>query len=225
MKLLIDNGHGDNTPGKCSPAASLGQIYSKYYLKEYAWTRTEACRVADLLMFDGFDVELLVPEVWDVPLATRTARVNEWCRKLGAENVLCISIHVNAAKSDHQWHDARGWCAFTSPGKTKADLLATEMYNVALEEFYDPNREYAQTFYFGGKQKPVRCDWSDGDPDQEAKFWMLTKTNCPTVLVENFFQDNKEDVLYLRSLKGQGSCAHVITQGISNYFDKYHLTK
>lgn len=225
MKILIDNGHGEDTPGKCSPAASLGLVTSRYYLREYQWTRFEACRVADILMFDGLDAELLVPETWDVPLATRTARVNEWCRKLGAENVLLVSIHVNAAKSDQQWHDARGWCAYTSPGKTKADLLATEMYNVALEEFYDPNREYAKTFYFGGKQKPVRCDWSDGDPDQEALFWMLRKTNCPAVLVENFFQDNKEDVLYLRSLAGQGSCAYVITQGIENYLIKYNIKK
>ena len=30
MKVLIDNGHGSNTPGKCSPDGRL---------KEYAYTR------------------------------------------------------------------------------------------------------------------------------------------------------------------------------------------
>ena len=36
MKILIDNGHGENTPGKCSPDGRL---------KEWAYTREIADRV------------------------------------------------------------------------------------------------------------------------------------------------------------------------------------
>ncbi|ROS80388.1 N-acetylmuramoyl-L-alanine amidase, partial [Muribaculaceae bacterium Isolate-039 (Harlan)] len=40
MKILIDNGHGNNTPGKCSPDQSL---------REYAYAREIAGRVVDAL--------------------------------------------------------------------------------------------------------------------------------------------------------------------------------
>lgn len=221
MKILIDVGHGIDTPGKRSPDASRNMTTSPYYFREYKWARDIGAAVCCLLMFEGYDAELIVSEETDVPLKVRTERVNKICRLLGKENVLLVSIHVNAAASDKQWHDARGWCAFTSPGKTKADDLATCMYEVAQKEFLDPNREYYKSFNFGGRQKPIRSDWSDGDPDHEAKFWMLTQTNCPAVLVENFFQDNKEDVAFLKSDKGRGSCIHVISQGIEDYITKY----
>lgn len=220
MKVLIDCGHGIDTPGKRSPDASRNMTTSPYYFREYAWAREIGAQLCCYLMFRGIDAELVVQEEKDVPLRERTARVNKICNILGKENVILISIHVNAAKSDKQWHDARGWCAFTSPGKTKADDLATCMYEVAQTEFLDPNREYYQTFNFDGRQKPIRSDWKDGDPDQEAKFWMLTQTNCPAVLVEHFFQDNKEDVAYLKSDKGKGSCIHVLAQGIENYIER-----
>ena len=37
----------------------------------------------------------------------------------------------------------------------------------------------------------------------------------------NFFQDNKLDVAYLKSDKGKGSCAYVMSEGILNYIAKY----
>ena len=220
MKILIDCGHGIDTHGKCSPDASHNMVSSPYYFREYAWAREVGAMVCSLLMFRGYDAELLVQEVNDVPLKERTQRANKLCKILGRENVLLVSIHVNAAKSDAKWHEARGWSIFTSPGKTKSDDLAMCIFKVAEAEFKDPNREYAKTFNLGDRQKPIRSDWSDGDADWEANLWMLTKTDCTAVLVENFFQDNKEDVKYLKSDKGKGSCAHVIAQGVEDYLER-----
>lgn len=67
MKILIDNGHGSNTPGKCSPDGRL---------KEYAYTREIAGRVVFELRKLGIDAELVVKEEVDVPLAERCRRVN-----------------------------------------------------------------------------------------------------------------------------------------------------
>jgi len=221
MKILIDCGHGVDTPGKRSPDASRNMKNSPYYFREYAWAREIGAAVCSVLKCEGYDAELLVTEEKDIALSERTDRVNKICRKLGKDNVTLISIHVNAAKSDQQWHDARGWCAYTSPGKTKSDDLASCIYEVAQKEFVTPGTEYAKTFNFQGKQKPIRSDWSDKDADYEANFWMLTKTNCPAVLIENFFQDNKEDVLFLKSSRGHGSCIHVIVQGVEDYLSRY----
>lgn len=107
MKILIDNGHGENTPGKRSPDGKL---------REYLYAREIAESVERALRAKGYDVERIVHETIDVPLAERARRVNEICARYGATNVLLVSIHCNAA-GNGEWMSARGWSAYTSKGK------------------------------------------------------------------------------------------------------------
>ena len=67
------------------------------------------------------------------------------------------------------------------------------------------------------KQVPFRADWSDGDPDYEAKFTVLTGTKCPAVLTETLFQDNKSDKEYLLSEEGKAAIVKLHVEGILNY--------
>lgn len=69
MKILIDNGHGRETPGKRSPDGRL---------LEYAQNRLLARGIVDGLTARGLDAALLVPEPTDIPLPERCRRVNEW---------------------------------------------------------------------------------------------------------------------------------------------------
>ena len=174
MKVLIDNGHGSNTKGKCSPDGRL---------MEYAYTR----EIADMLVYElkklAIDAERIVREELDVPLSERCRRVNEY----KASEAILISIHCNAA-GNGSWMTARGWEAWTSIGHTKADKLATCLY------------EAAEEILTGMK---VRKDMSDGDDDKEENFYILKHTKCPAVLTENLFQDNKEDVDFLLSFEGK----------------------
>lgn len=105
MKVLIDNGHGEETLGKCSPDKRL---------QEYAYCREIARRVSRQLSLHGIDAILITPEEKDVALRERVRRVNGWARKLGKENVLMVSIHNNAAGSDGKWHTATGFSVFIS---------------------------------------------------------------------------------------------------------------
>ena len=107
MKNLIDPGHGRNTPGKCSPDGRF---------REYQYTREIAAAVVARLQALGHDAEVLVPEFEDIPLSERVRRVNTWCRRLGKDNVILVSVHVDAAGSDGQLHNATGWSCYTSPG-------------------------------------------------------------------------------------------------------------
>lgn len=217
--ILIDVGHGKDTPGKRSPDAVAGKLASPLYFREFAWTRRCGQGIVDVLQAEGFTAFLLVKEEEDVPLKERTNRVAAYCRTYGVQNVLLISIHVNAAGMGQKWMDARGWSIYTSPGETASDRLATEIHAAAVPEL--TQREYARTFLPTSKQKAIRTDFSDGDPDYEAKLWMLTKTPCPAVLSENMFQDNKEDVAFLKSDQGLGACIQLHVQGIENYIAKY----
>ena len=203
--ILIDNGHGRDTKGKCSPDAAKGLWTSPYFLREYEWTRKCACGVVDVLQSLGETAFLLVKEDWDVSLKERVERVNAYCRKYGKNNVLLISIHNNASGDGSKWMNARGWAAYTTVGVTESDYLASYLYDSAEATFKSPLkvRKYSQ-------EKKVGRDF-------EEPLYVLKNTYCPAVLTENFFQDNKEDVLYLKSDKGLGACIDVHVQGLLDY--------
>ena len=95
MKVLIDNGHGSNTPGKRSPDGRL---------REYAYTREIASRLEMELRKNGIDAERIVKEEIDVPLAERCRRANEY----KASEAILVSIHCNAAGNESDWMSARG---------------------------------------------------------------------------------------------------------------------
>lgn len=187
MKILIDNGHGSNTAGKRSPDGRL---------MEYAYTREIAERLVCELRKRGLDAERIVREEVDVPLTERCKRVNEY----KASEAILVSIHCNAAGDGSAWMNARGWEAWTSVGKTKADKLATCLYDAA-----------------GRAGFKLRKDESDGDPDKEGYLYILKHTKCPAVLTENLFQDNKEDVDYLLSEEGKKVIVELHVQGICEY--------
>ena len=197
VKILIDNGHGIETAGKRSPDGRL---------REYAWAREVAKDIVDELNSYGFDAELVTPETKDVSLKERVARVNKYCSKYGKKNVLFISVHVNAAGNGKNWMNARGWSAYTTPSRTRSDDLADDLYWAARQVF--------------GKDKTIRADYSDGDPDWESNFYVLKNTLCCAVLTENFFQDNKQDVEYLLSKQGKEECVTVHVSGIISYLQR-----
>ncbi|MCX4278714.1 MULTISPECIES: N-acetylmuramoyl-L-alanine amidase [Muribaculaceae] len=210
MKILIDNGHGADTKGKRSPDGRL---------LEYKYAREIATRIESELKARGYDAQRIVTEESDIALAERARRVNEICGKFGAANVILISVHCNAA-GNGSWLKAGGWCAYTSKGQTKADPLATALYNAANEALADyiadfPNRKAAGDY--DGKQRPIRTDMTDGDPDFEEAFYILQKTKCPAVLTENLFQDNKADVDYLLSEHGKSSIVALHVEGVVKY--------
>ena len=211
MIVLIDNGHGSDTPGKCSPDQKL---------KEYLKSREIARKLELELNLRMVDARLLVEEDKDISLPERCRRVNAACDKYGKENVLLVSIHCNAAGADGKWKSAGGWCVYTSPGQTKADDLATEIWNSADECLKDYKERFpilqAQGAY-DSKQKPMRADWSDGDPDYEARFYILVHTKCPAVLTESLFQDNKADCAFLLSEEGTKAIVKLHANGIINY--------
>lgn len=188
--VLIDNGHGAETPGKCSPDGRL---------REYAWTREIARRVCDKLKASGYDARLLVPELNDISLRERVRRVNNVCIGAGSDNVLLVSIHVNAAGSG-QWHNASGWTAWVAPKASQrsrklAMLLNAEAVNLNLK---------------GNRSR---------EPFFTGNFAILRDTKCPAVLTENMFQDNLHDVAYLLSDRGQSEITDLHITAITKYLN------
>jgi N-acetylmuramoyl-L-alanine amidase len=193
MKIFIDNGHGLMTAGKRSPD---GQFREPFYNREIAR------RVVSDLRDIGLDAELLVPEDDDISLAERVRRVNTACFLLGKQNVILVSIHVNAAGNGSKWLNATGWSVYTCKGQTASDMLAECLCQAAIKNF--PGRR-------------IRTDMSDGDMDWEEGFYILRKSLCVAVLTENFFMDSRDDLEYLQSKTGKQAIIDTHVEGIIEY--------
>ena len=193
MLILMDSGHGIDTPGKRSPDGKF---------LEYLWNRQIADLILDRFMIMGIDASLVVTETNDISLATRVQRVNRMCSKIGASNVILLSIHSNAAGDGSKWMSAQGWSCYTSKGNTKSDVIAECLYDAFETEFSD---------------RKIRKDMSDGDRDWEENFYILQKSKCPAVLLENFFYDNRDECAWLLKNETKERIADAIVKGISQY--------
>ena len=191
MIVLIDNGHGVDTPGKRSPDGRL---------REYAWARETAQRIAIALQREGIDARLLVPETADIPLGVRTRRANAVCAAEGTRNVCLVSIHNNAAGADGKWHTARGFAAYVADNAGQGSRRLAGM----LAE------EAAARRLLGNRYVPPRGYWT-------ASLAICRDTKCAAVLTENLFQDNREDCAYLLSEDGKAALVALHVRTITKY--------
>lgn len=190
MKVLIDNGHGENTTGKRSPDGRL---------REWSYTREISDLVVAGLRKLGIDAERIVKEDTDVPLSERCRRANNIYRDAGKKAIL-VSIHCNAAGNGTSWLNARGWSVFVSNNASNNSKKLAESLAQAAECIPVSIR----------KQTPGQMFW-------EQNLAICRDTNCPAVLTENFFQDNKDDVDFLLSREGKDAVARIHIEGISKY--------
>lgn len=172
---ILDNGHGIETPGKRSPVWPDGK-----QLLEYEFNRDVVRRIYEALHAQNIPFRVLVPELKDISLSERVRRANEIYQAANRAAFL-ISVHANAG-------GGTGWEVWTSKGLTKSDAMATVLFEEAQREFPDWR---------------MRSDYSDGDPDKEAQFTILARTQCPAVLTENFFMDTEKDCRFIMSNEGR----------------------
>lgn len=190
MKVLIDNGHGENTSGKRSPDGRL---------REWSYTREIADLVVAGLRKNGIDAERIVKEDSDVPLSERCRRANAIYKETGKKAIL-VSIHCNAAGNGISWMNAQGWSAFVSNNASLNSKRLAESLAQVAECIPVPVR----------KPMPQQPYW-------EQNLAICRDTNCPAVLTENFFLDSKEDVEYLLSPEGKDTVARIHIEGILKY--------
>ena len=192
--ILLDNGHGIDTPGKCSPVWPDGT-----QLREWAYTRRVVKAVQERLLEQGVNVRIITPEDQDVPLKMRVDRINSIAKMHGASSCLLISVHLNASKKTNQ---ARGWEIHTSKGTTASDRYA--------DVFWDEANKIV------GRTSRMRGDYSDGDRDWDTNFYILSKSICPAVLTENLFMNHEADCRYLMSDQGFRSIVDIHVNAITN---------
>lgn len=198
MIIILGTAHLKSTPGKCSPD-------KKFF--EYKYSREICQNIKTILQNLGYTVFIDIEDedlkvTQQKELCLRAKIVNDLQKTY--KNCIYISIHVNAAGNGSKWMNATGWEAYTSVGKTSADKLSECLYESAKKNLIG---------------KKLRTDFSDKDSDKEANFYVLKHTNCPAVLTENFFMDNKDDVNYLTSDIGFQQIVRTHVEGILKYIE------
>ena len=192
MKVILDNGHGNNTLGKRSPIWSDGS-----QLFEFEFNRHVVQLIHQGLKELNIPSIILVPEEKDISLGVRCDRANKIYQEENKQAFL-VSVHANAG-------GGTGWEIFTSVGQTKSDVIAAEIFAAAHKVL--PDITY-------------RLDYTDGDSDKEAHFYILRNTHCPAVLTENFFMDTEKDCRFIMSLEGRKKIAKLHIDGIVNYLKR-----
>jgi N-acetylmuramoyl-L-alanine amidase len=183
MKVILDNGHGKDTPGKRSPIWADGS-----QLMEWKFNREIVAIIHKTLQSSGIESVIIVPEEHDVPLQERVNRANLIYKD--DKNSFLISVHGNAGGGS-------GFEVFTSVGQTESDIIAQFFAIECIKVI--PHLRF-------------RSDETDKDKDKEENFYILKHTNCPAILTENGFMDNLNDCKFMLSNHGQFliAKAHII---------------
>ena len=168
MLVLLDNGHGGLINGVYQTPGKRSPVWSNdTQVFEGEFNRAIVNGVIEQLTSLKIPYVNIAPEYEDTSLAERVKRANRYA----GSDCFLVSVHSNAG-------GGAGCEVFTSKGQTKSDAIATIFV-----------QKYRQVF----PNEVLRTDYSDGDPDKESDFYMLTKTKMPAILTENFFMDNERE--------------------------------
>ena len=182
--VFLDAGHGGlDKEGKYTTAPSKmfthsrGNFHNGHTFYEGVWNRVLTNRVAEKLTRLDICNIMVSHEYLDISLHYRVDLANWYHRNF--RKGFYISNHANASGSGA----ARGFEVYTSPGRTTSDTIAEFHWNNVKSLLGDRIR--------------YRSDRSDGDHDREERFFVLTRTVMPAILVEHLFFDNYDDASLL----------------------------
>lgn len=195
MKVLIDNGHGLETPGKRSLDGTF---------REAIWAREFAKLLEVKLIVEGITAIRITPEDCDVSLDERVLRVNKICDENPDEEILLFSIHCNAPNVGYgNWMAARGFNSFVSVNASKKSRRFAAMLQAYMwQAGYKGNRAENPRGYCIGNLAICR------------------DTKCPAVLAEYLYMTNDADLAMLRDSKHVNNMAEIFVKSIKYYRDE-----
>ena len=198
--VILDAGHGGVINGEYQTAGKRSPIWSDgTQLFEGVFNRAICSRIAIKLEKLGIDYDIVYNDS-DVPLKDRVTLANslaEYHKK--THDCLLISVHANGG-------GGTGFECYTYHGQTKSDVFASLLCDEFDHVF--PNEK-------------LRVDFSDGDADKEANFYILRKTTMASVLSENFFMDTEKDCKLIMSIEGQALIAGLHVRAIQSFKGYY----
>ena len=166
VTVLLDNGHGKNTPGKRSPKWGDGS-----QLLEWNYNRRLVDAIINKLNILGVKSVKIVPEDNDISLSERVRRVNNICKKT---RCILISIHCNAG-------GGTGWEIYSTTNKNNSDKLAKTFVETFKKDFTDKRCR-------GHKEKNFTIIYNSNCPCVLTEnFFMDTEKDCKFLMSDDGF--------------------------------------
>jgi hypothetical protein len=196
LAIALVPAHGMFTPGKRSPQIPPGE-------KEWILSR-KICESIEYANKEFWEDEFNIINTNPGPIAIRESQTIEFLNKLYRKNKKMISlpIHTNAARGTG-WSKARGYTLWISKkASEKTRFLAEHLDGlIGNSDCLIPPRKY-----------PIR----------ENRFWITTKTACPTVLIESGFHTNLDDVRLLQDFYRRREFAEAILKACHFYNAEFY---
>lgn len=203
--VFLDFGHGGiDTQGNYTTDGKLhdhgkGKFHNGSVFYEGVFNRIQTKKVAKKLIDKDIPFRFVAHPYKDTPLKDRVDYANDVAKKIGVSNTLYVSFHADAFNTH-----ARGFSVYTSPGITRSDTIADALFKEVSNKM--------------GHLITMRFDKSDGDYDKEARFYVLTQTFMPAILIEHLFFDNFEDAKMLMDEKIQ----ELFAECTASVIEKWH---
>ena len=181
---VIDAGHGGlyhntyQTKGKQSYMLNDGRVlYEGQFNRDVAnriWLKCRSNNIKCINLINTYD---------DIKLSDRKKTIEKlsvYCKSKNLGQVICISIHANAAKlkNGEQWNDAKGWSVYTDSKDNGSDVIANILTDKMKIQF--PNETFRVSRGY--------------NKSRESDAFTMVKLKVPCIISENFFMTNKEDV-------------------------------
>ncbi len=201
--IFLDAGHGDK-------GGDFGACYDNTRESDITLKFAQALELE--LMKLGYRVlQTREKTVSDLPMTNHSlgdlpARVDMANKNMAN---LYISLHCNASTSSQ----ASGMEIYYYPTSWASEKLA---YWIENEIKYIKKVKKAKTI---PAEKPKMWDFGDRGT-KRGRFYVLSQTNCPAVLIETLFLSNIEDRARLKNRDFQKSFAFAIANGIDRYLQQ-----
>lgn len=196
LLIIPDPGHGGIVNGKYDTAPAKMWKYEDFIFYEGVFNRAMALRISSILLEKNISHAFTTDSNFDVSLPIRINKAKTIKNKYLHNNNLFLSLHANAASINK----AKGMEIFTLIGKSHSDEVATNIFNSLAK--------------IGWR---MRKDTTDGDPDKEAKFYVLRKgeeAKFDSVLIEYGFFTNEEEAKLMMEPEIQKQLAILTVEGI-----------
>jgi N-acetylmuramoyl-L-alanine amidase len=215
--IVVDYGHGGIIDNQYQTAGKQYTFtdYDDYWVGEGVLNRKTAAYLIRYALEAGVRVwDAVAQKEWtkaprwteleqrDTSLSSRVAYANTTPQR----SAIYLSLHSNAIGNglSGSSQSARGACFYTSYGQTGSDQIATSLHD-AFQKIVYPSI-------------PIRGgEWSDGDVDYEAGFYVLVNTASAAVLGEIGFFTNITDARFLDSAEGQQRIARAYLTGVQPF--------
>jgi N-acetylmuramoyl-L-alanine amidase len=199
---IIDIGHGSDTFER---TGGKGLYYNGETFEEHHANANVGKRLKKILLNHDIDVYFTQPpNEKEVPASERIAFAEKIGKQYGHENVVFISIHFNANSNEN----VKGACAFYWHTSEKAKTVA-QMYAKNM-------RDNGHNLHGDGLHESFPSGWTN--------LWVCREIPFTSVLTENGFFTNPEELALIRSDKYCQEIAEINAKTVIEYLGVRYQT-